>query len=136
MQAGYSALRLSPSTAIPGASSSRSIRWAPENELLAMTATRSAIERVDLGGHRTDVVLAQKLMHGQRQDAPGLTFHNREGPGLMAERRRRRLQMDRDGIVDRRADAACAQVTLQLVASIHLDDEGVEGIEFLIAAGR
>ena len=74
------------------------------------------------------------MIDRQRQNAFRLPLAHREVARSVAQRSRRRLQVDRHRIVNRRLDVARRQVALQLVPPVDLNDEGVEGVELLVAA--
>src|SRR3954462_8766000 len=69
-------------------------------------------------------------MHRQRQDAPGLTLGGWKRTGAVAEGPRRRLQVNRDLVVNRRPDTALLQELLQLVSALDLDHERVKHVVF------
>ncbi len=75
-------------------------------------------------------------MIGKREDLIRLPLGHRERAAAVTQMRRRRLQVDRDRIVDRGLDALVGQIFLEVVAAVGLHDEGVEGVELDVAAGR
>ena len=65
-------------------------------------------------------------MDGHGQNAIGLALGHREGAPAVRERGRRRLQVNGNRIMHRRADAAFGEVGAQAIAPFDLDDEGME----------
>src|ERR1700719_3171538 len=94
------------------------------------------IERPYLLRHILLVLVLEELVDRQRQNAVRLPLRHRKVAAPVAERVGGGLQVDRDRIVDRGADAFLGEERLQLIAAVGLDDEDVERVEFLIAARR
>ena len=69
-------------------------------------------------------------MNRQAENAVGLAFGDREGAALVTEFARGGLQMNRHGVVHRRADAAFAQIRAQRFAPFGLHDERVVDLAF------
>ena len=74
-------------------------------------------------------------MDRQRQDPCGLAFGHREVTHFMAKANCCLLQMDRDGVVDRRSDAGFGQGGLQFITAINLDGIVRPPNKIYIAAG-
>src|SRR5208282_4054605 len=90
------------------------------------------VEAQDLERHGLDVRGAHILVDGERDDALGLAFCHREVARLVAESCRGRLEVDGQGIVNRGLDAEVPEVALQLVPTLELNDEGMEGVELVL----
>src|SRR3954447_10331799 len=83
-----------------------------------------------------DVRGREELVDGKREDLIRLPLGDRERAATVAKMRRRFLEVDRYRIVDRGLDTLVGKIFLEVVATVRLHDEGVEGVELDVAANR
>ena len=90
---------------------------------MAMRPVRSAggKEAADFRGDAFDLRGGELREHGQRKYAGGSSFGDRKTARTITERAVSVLEMKRDGIVNRSADAGSGEVLLERVALLDLD---------------